>query len=742
MPIPPPQHELPHEVQRTLRSVRRHIRGYVWLEGLAKLAILLSIAFWIGMLFDWWLEPGPRVRAVVLIGMAMVALVVLYRTLLRRMLVRISDSSLSLLLERRFSHLNDHLQTTVHLASSKGKLQNEHPEFIRRTQEEAEAALKKVRLGSLFDRRSLVRVVVIAFGLAGSIGLFAILANESFGFWLERVRLSPEPWPRRVHLLVVGFPEDDQGERHQKIAREDDLELLVRADVTGEFVVPNEVEIRFRLKDGRRGRDTMIRVGNAVPGRDKFQLFRYPWKRVTDDMVFDVVGGDDRVRNLHLRVVDRPELLAMELACDYPAYLQRPSRRLPITGGMQIPEGTRLTLFATSTKPLVEFSARRAQEQQDEKIVFAEGPSQSLLFPYGTLVADEVLLVDATDVDGIGCRQPYRVSLSVVPDELPQVAIRLSGIGAAITPDAVIPLAGVITDDYGLERIWFEYQVGESPTEEQSFAEQPAGRSMVRPLERFDTRAQDGDAETSRDRLALEPGQTLFLTVMASDQYDLSDMPRVGRSQRFALQVVTPSQLLAEIERREMVLRQRFQATHEKLTDTRNLLARIKFEDPPGEAASAAGPPARRRLRIAGSLQNITQSTHEILGIAEGFDDIVAQLENNRIQNTDLKIRLKNDIGLPLHRIGETGMPRLEKQLQLVQKHLETEPAGPNALKQALLQADKLLVEMQQVLDRMLELETYNEVVTLLRGILADQEKVNRETKTRRKQQLESLLED
>ena len=62
----------------------------------------------------------------------------------------------------------------------------------------------------------------------------------------------------------------------------------------------------------------MIRVGDAAPGRDEFQLFRYEFKRVAGDMEFDVVGGDDRVRDLQLQVVDRPELFAIELECVYP----------------------------------------------------------------------------------------------------------------------------------------------------------------------------------------------------------------------------------------------------------------------------------------------------------------------------------------------------------------------------------------------------------------------------------------
>ena len=159
----------------------------------------------------------------------------------------------------------------------------------------------------LFNRGPLVRAVTAAVVLAISIGVFAIFSRDVFGFWLERIALSDEPWPRRVHLEVVGFPPDAAGQRTHKLAQDDDFELLVHASTNG-YEVPDEVEIRFRLADGRRGRDTLIRVGEAAASRDDFQLFRYEFKHVAGDMEFDVVGGDDRVRDLQLQVVDRPEL--------------------------------------------------------------------------------------------------------------------------------------------------------------------------------------------------------------------------------------------------------------------------------------------------------------------------------------------------------------------------------------------------------------------------------------------------
>jgi hypothetical protein len=225
--------------------------------------------------------------------------------------------------------------------------------------------------------------------------------------------------------------------------------------------------------------------------------------------------------------------------------------------------------------------------------------------------------------------------------------------------------------------------------------------------------------------------------------------------------VVTAADLLAILERRELELRQRFEAIHEKMTDTRNLLSRVDFNDTAEEAGDpgsngaansrdASSPTesaidrslARRRLRVAGALQNVAQSADETLGVADAFDEIHDQLTNNRVDNPDLKARLREQIALPLRRIGEIRMPELSAQVQLIEKKVEDAQTGPAARDQAVAEADRVLVAMQQVLERMLELETYNEVLGQLREIMNEQEDIRRKTQERQRNRLRGIFED
>lgn len=766
MNSPTSQNELTPAIRSALAAVRRRIRAYVWIEGLAILIIVAGLAFWFGMAGDWLFEPTPLVRKIAIGVIGVVALFVVYRYLLRRAFVPISDATAAILLERQFPNLQDHVITAVDVARKRGPEVDYHPQLASATTQAADRAITGVRVSQLFNRGPLVRKAFAAVALLASIAIFAASAHEAFGFWLNRIALSEQPWPRRVQLEVVGFPPDAAGLRVHKLAQDDDLELLVHANTNG-FKVPDEVEIRFRLADGRRGRDTLTRVGDAENSGGDFQLFRYEFKHVTGDMDFDIVGGDDRVRDLHLKVVDRPELYAIELECVYPQYLGREPRRLPVTGGMRIPEGTHLVLHASSTKPLTAARVHGTKDKDETQLALNSKSDQKLEWNYGPLTADDVLTVNVTDIDGVSSREPYRVSLSAVKDELPQVAVRLSGISSAITPEAILPFVGKITDDYGLDHAWFDYQIDGGKVASRLLVQQPRGEPNLEKIDPFDTRATD--PKTGQRILTLKPKQRFTISLKATDRFNLTDEPHAGSSQQFVLDVVTVADLLASLERRELSLRQRFESVYEKLTDTRNLLNRVETNDS-AESADSKTPAttskgdekadassdadnstdttaaqrmlSRRRLRVAGSLQNVVQSTDEVKGVAEAFDDLGDELTNNRIDNPDLKNRLGEQIAKPLHLIVDQRMPALTAQLKLVEEKLDDPAATAIELKKAIAQADELLVAMHQVLDKMLELESYNEVVALLRGIITDQEEINRRTKERQKEKLKGILEN
>lgn len=723
-----------------LARLRRQVRTYIWLQGLAMAVVVLGVSFWISLAIDYWQEPGPELRVglLVLAAVGFVAAVFFY--LVRRAFVRLSDRSLALVLERRFHEFDDSLITAVELARRRSEEEPYGAALLE--QSRAEAAQRAVTADSraVFNYRPLYRATAAALGLALSIGMFAVAAPEALALWSRRsFLLSAELWPRNTRLAIEGF---ENG--RVKVARGSDLQLLVKADTT--MQVPEVVEVRLRSEDGSLRRENMVREGVADPGRDDYQFFSHTISGVLAPLELEVIGGDDRLRDLRVDVVESPAITGMTVYVEYPDYMVRPElglytpRELPVTEFMQLPLGSRVTVRAKANKELVEVAVRYREEESREvsrTVDLSSKPAgaarREFEFTLEELNDDKTLLFTLLDTDGLRNREPVRLSIGARPDEPPQVAVRLHGIGTAITKAARLPIAGQITDDYGVAEAWFEYSVDETA---------PATRPLAAALrDRVEVaiNQDDNEAFDARDELKLEPGQKLVITVKASDQYDLEEHPHVGSAQRYLLDVVTPEQLRLLLEGRELNLRRRFETIIDEVTRTRESLSAVTFEmesaEPRADQDDGAldSPASLSSLHVQRAAQNARKNAQETLGVATSFDEIRDELLNNRLDTEELKGRLKDKIADPLKKIVDERFVELEKRLSHLQQNLTSQQVGPEALAQTQQQFDVIIVEMQQVLSQMLELETFNEAIALLRSIMESQEQIHEKTKQKRK---------
>jgi hypothetical protein len=749
------QPQLAPGIRQLLAAVRGRIRRYVWFEGLAATVAVLGTSFWLALAADWFFEPPRAMRYALLALMAGLGLAAFVWFLIRRSLVRLSDESMAILLERRFGNLQDSLVTAVELAAVEqrsSELDTAGRQMRAETCDEAWRRAQKVDVGAVFNRRPLMRAFTAAAIVLLSLVGVAVAAPETLQFGLRRLAaMTDDPWPRKTHLRIDGF---DNQNREQVVARGMDFEIHVQADAAPGLVVPQVVEVRYRTDDGKRDRAMMVREGAAVPGKGDFQDYRYTFSSVLSGVTFDVVGGDARLRDLRLRVVESPNV-SLTLACVYPSYMKRAAAEVAVTGVMPLPVGTRISVRARATKPLSEAQIDYFVDEEPltRKIVVAGG--RDFEFTINCLSDDQTLSFSLLDTDGVRNRGPIQLALTAVPDEPPQVEVQLEGIGSAITPQARMPLVGRVEDDYGVDRLWLEYTIDESEPRESALADS-AGRNQVEVHQAFEVA-----------QLELQPGQKLLIGSKAADNRaaPAADEPNIASGERFLLDVVRPDQLLALLETRELNLRQRFETILQELTDTRDSLTELeavgetastpkptaektaepKAGDPPSddEPAEQMSPESilqRNVLRVERAQQNSQKNAEETRGVAASFDGIRAELVNNRVDTEELRLRLKDRISDPLKRTVETQFSEFDRRLALLKSKLAA--ATPAEAKPAIEQADTIILAMQKVRDQMLELESFNEAVDLLREIIASQEQVSEQTKKERTKKVRSLLED
>jgi hypothetical protein len=386
-------------------------------------------------------------------------------------------------------------------------------------------------------------------------------------------------------------------------------------------------------------------------------------------------------------------------------------------------------------------------------IVQLAGDRSAFQFPVEHLNQDLVLNISLLDSDGIISTEPFIVGIAALTDKAPSVEIGLMGIGTAVTPDVIIPVAGTVSDDYGVQSSWFDVQLDEGDPLKFSIT-LVEGDQVQSPLDFREQRAADGRAE-------LKPGEKINLSVRANDNYDLQGDPNIGSSSQFTLDVVTPTELLAGLERRELSLRQRYELIIAEVQGMRDSLqlvlesatqventstgsASAEPEDDDGNQLSPEENKLReeslRLLRTQRAIVQSQKSTQESLGIAVSFDDIRLQLMNNRVDTEDHKNRLLQKISDPLRLICEVDFPALDTELIQLEVVIGGRTSQIDQAALALDRADVVLLKMTVVLDNMLELETYNELIDLIRSLIDDQEQISEKTQQERKKQVLDLL--
>ncbi len=779
----------PHKLDPRLRSLlsglRWRIRAYVWLEGLALGLIWLGLTFWAGLALDYlpvWAgasEMPVAARAVVLAIICGGLLLVLYRWVFRRAFVPLVNRSMAVLLERQFGVFRDSLVTSVELTEQPDHAGSFDPAMLVHTNQEALTEVDRVRLNAVFNYRPLFGSLLGAASLLGTILLFYTLNQQALAVWVHRIYLlRDEPWPRSALIEVVGVellgPEDAAlaaGEvplipfrdGRLKAAKGSNLRLRVRAARKAK-VIPETCTIHYRTADGERGRVTMSRLKRS---QDEYQLYTFsgkPLQGILTTVQFDVVGHDYRVRDYTIEAVDSPTIVGVELDCKFPTYMVDEKlgvwtpRTVEWTSSTQLPRGTEVTIRARTNKPLkrVDLYHSDTQETQQLDCTGAADPRQ-FEFPAGRLDANLTLDVTLFDVDHVVTERPYRIFIAAIPDEAPRVDVRLKGIGTAVTPDVMIPAVGKVVDDYGVGRSWFDAVITHATVAENEQKEQL--------LERDFALAKDGRVEavldmrelrSQADKVELEPKDKLSLAIRATDKYASAEGPNVGSGDRYQLDVVTPETLLAILESRELGLRRRFEQIVQEMTQARDFLTRV--QSPTASASAEPGDPDRpgaepgdkpvdekkaaeraqslRAIRVQQALQQTRKSAQELLGVAAGFLDIREELINNRVDAGDRKQRLKEKIADPMQTIGETMFPELERREEVLEKLLLDDLAAkkydlgsgqPEAVA-AVAQANDILAELDEILQQMLDLETFNELVDIVRQLIAEQERVAGDT--------------
>ena len=307
----------------------------------------------------------------------------------------------------------------------------------------------------------------------------------------------------------------------------------------------------------------MTRVGGTADGFQHYTFADKPFKGVLADVRFDVVGADHRVRDYRVQVVPSPSIVEVKVTGQRPAYTDLLPVTHPWSPGLQLEMGTQVTLHARANKDLrvhiLDPTADTARH-----LAFgppAGTPARKFDFAIGKLERDAVMDITLEDTDGIASQRRIASRSMSCRTSLPMWMFRCKASGR---PSRPMPACR---------------SPARSPTTTQSTEPGSTWRRLRAPHQfpcriaelgvvgdSLDLRAQ---RSASEDPLALEEGGKLLLTVKAVDKCDLHGQPNLGQGDVYELDVVSPSDLLALLEARELGLRRDFERAIDEMKDAR-----------------------------------------------------------------------------------------------------------------------------------------------------------------------------
>lgn len=754
------------------------------------------------------LEPPRWLRVVLDLLVVGAVTAVVFSLVVFRVFRSFRTKSLALVLEKRFPELNDRLVTAVESAGQTESHTALTSAMLERTMLDAVSTLKQVDVGSVFDQRPLRRVTTAASVLMVSLIAFAAMCPQAFARWRAGyVGLQDTYWPRDVELVATVLAEP--GDRvkpfvdgEYKHPRGSDLVLLF--DVPAGKKVPERVDLQYRLGGGRGyGRATCFAAGE--------RRFKHAIDDLLDDADFWVTAGDFTNREaFRVRVVDPPRIDVLTAESLFPEHTKRqkldddsgkPVRETVSVQGtqMSLPVETDFLLRAKANKPLVRarlqfgpheltlspteasLTTRSADGQAvqvepisaDRAARFFDAARREFVVPFVltelatpaarerfeksetplgkpfAMPPDVALKIFLEDTDDIIGAEPARITIHGIADNAPSIAAELKGIGTSVTRKAEIPVAGLITDDYGLKDVRFEFQIDDKePWEVRSLSKSPSSE----PRE-FKLQAADDDPTERLEilKMDLAVGQKLTLTVVAEDADNLNG-PHIARSQKFTFKIVSNEELLSLLYQRELNLRRRFEQIISEVKQTRTdlILHRSKADGaaklPAEEKAKAAEVSTAVTASVIRSLHAIRKNSTETISVEESFQDIREELINNAVHTPQMLERIDEKIVKPLHSLNTGDYPAVDESLGALKLLLDDSRDPLPGLDESIAQIGVMLDQMDTILKEMQRLETFQEAIELLKSIIDQQQQLEERTKSERKkrriQELKGLSDD
>ena len=177
--------------------------------------------------------------------------------------------------------------------------------------------------------------------------------------------------------------------------------------------------------------------------------YSYDFSNLQKDVKFKLFANGFYSKEYMLTVVAKPIIKGFSIYADYPAYTGKPDETLDNTGDMTVPAGTRLT-WKVKTQSATSLSISFGDTA---KVLSATSEGQ---YSFAKTFINTQAYKMKLSGDGLDDADSISYTIAVIPDLYPQIDVAEK---RDSLNDRYFYYLGEISDDYGIKRLTFNYQI-------------------------------------------------------------------------------------------------------------------------------------------------------------------------------------------------------------------------------------------------------------------------------------------
>lgn len=641
---------MPETLESKLSAARLRWRGLRMAGGLAASVALLCALMLLSFHSDRLVVLSNGGRLGWLIGLVVGLAAALLAFVLIPVRRRIPDEAVAAEVERKYPALNERLLTTVTLANSPqaAGVSGAMVGHLARETERLSAPLN-------FAQAIPTRPVRLPVAMASALGLLflghTVIAPQAMQAWANRILHPGADIPIYANTKVRLTPEMPVVPRGESFS----LDVTLGGRLTDTAVLHYQFE-------GASPAKTTLKPLPAAASGETTRRFTCTFDDVQQNVTLYATAGDGHTNPLTIRVEDRPTVLDVHLRLTYPDYMHRPAETLDATtGNIVAPVGTRVQVETKANKLLADAHLLLNGKESGAWAVENETARGSL-----TVTKDQSYAVRLVDRNGWENLAPPQYTIRAQPDQPPVVRIEKPGLDMERTPQSVVSLRVVATDDYGVQSLGIAYEIGT--------------RKGNLPLA-----GANGQKEVavggawSLGSLALKPGEEIVYAAVAKDGDTVSGA-HTGKSATFRIRIVSVAELK---ERTDAAIAQEREALNQlvqRQKEAQALLAKARQQPQKTENLAAAQAAERSISQEAEELSRRMQQTSETLR----DNNLASQSQQKRRDETQKAVE----------NLAQKQMPRAADTIQ----QAEQQPGErPNSLANAAQQEQAIQKELERI---------------------------------------------